>query len=268
MANRPFLAMYTLDYIRDTEDLNLEENGAYLLLLFSYWNRQEPLPNDDKKLSKILRISEREWRKVKPSVMRFFRVEGDLIINDRMNYEIDRANEKSQKAAESARSRWPKPINDSTSVPDAFALRSDMPTVSSSPSPSPLSIQTKEKARPTFNENDPPFIMAKLLYTEHLKWQPDFLGKNGIEKTLQTWASDIDKIVRIDGRDIESVKRAIEYAQSDGFWQARILCGSKLREKMDMLLSQLVGNKFKPKREEPAAGKYDPTKPGASVRKI
>jgi uncharacterized protein YdaU (DUF1376 family) len=259
--------MYTLDYIRDTEDLNLEENGAYLLLLFSYWNRQEPLPNDDKKLSKILRVSEREWKKVKPSVMRFFRIEGEVIVNDRMNYEINRANEKSQKAKESAMHRWPKTDDEETSERNANASETHMPTECSSPSPLPLSLQKDRKSRPAFEKNSPPVLMAELIYSEHLRWQPNFLGGKDREKAFQSWATDIDKLNRIDGYDFPTIEKIIRYAQSDSFWQSNILSGYKLRERFDMLFSKSQ-NPSKPKREEPSAGKYDPSRPKAEVRKI
>ena len=42
--NLPYLPIWIGDYLKETRHLSTEEHGAYLLLLFQYWTRQEAFP--------------------------------------------------------------------------------------------------------------------------------------------------------------------------------------------------------------------------------
>ncbi|WKV22506.1 replication protein O [Bacillus phage vB_BceS-M2] len=55
------------------------------------------------------------------------------------------------------------------------------------------------------------------------------------EPNLQTWAGDIEKMIRIDGRTPQQVQNMIDWCQADHFWKANILSGKKLREKYDQM---------------------------------
>lgn len=74
MAALPYMQLYIADYLADTMHLDTEEHGAYLLLIFNYWQTGKPLPNDDKKLSRITRLSNDRWTTVKDSLQHFFNV--------------------------------------------------------------------------------------------------------------------------------------------------------------------------------------------------
>ena len=55
-----------------------------------------------------------------------------------------------------------------------------------------------------------------------------------------SWARDIDKLLRIDGRRSEDIEAVIAWCQSDGcFWGPNILSGRKLREKFDTMWGQM-----------------------------
>lgn len=53
---------------------------------------------------------------------------------------------------------------------------------------------------------------------------------------LDKWAEDIDKLIRIDGRDEEEISSIISWTFDDGFWCKTILSGRKLREKFNTLV--------------------------------
>lgn len=93
----------------------------------------------------------------------------------------------------------------------------------------------------TFNPESHEAILANLLLTEHRKSDPAFLlGKDWA--SVKRWSPDIEKLMRIDKRSFEEIKRVILWCQSPGcFWAANILSGSKLREKFPSLILQAQG---------------------------
>lgn len=74
MAAIPFMPLYVADYLSDAAHLSTLEHGAYLLLIMTYWQRGEALPDDDKKLARICRLGPREWGRIRPSISEFFQV--------------------------------------------------------------------------------------------------------------------------------------------------------------------------------------------------
>lgn len=60
------------DYLADTEDLELEEQGAYMRLLCKMWKRNGRIPNDDKEIARMLGVHTNKWTKIKPFLMPFF----------------------------------------------------------------------------------------------------------------------------------------------------------------------------------------------------
>lgn len=58
---------------------------------------------------------------------------------------------------------------------------------------------------------------------------------------LDAWAREIDLALRLDGRTVEDVTRAIRFAHVDpagSFWRPNVLSGSTLRKQLDRLLMQ------------------------------
>ena len=117
MTALPYMPFFVSDYLADTQHLTTREHGAYLLLIMHYWQRQGPLPGDDKRLSAIARMTFAEWQAVKPAVEEFFRLECDGNADAmrwhhaRIDHEIKNAISKSVKARASAKSRWEKDKN-------------------------------------------------------------------------------------------------------------------------------------------------------------
>ena len=55
------------------------------------------------------------------------------------------------------------------------------------------------------------------------------------EPDLQKWASEIDKLIRIDKRTPEEIAKVIEFSQSDSFWKSNILSTATLRKQFPKL---------------------------------
>ena len=55
------------------------------------------------------------------------------------------------------------------------------------------------------------------------------------EDCVKRWAIDIDKMIRIDGRNWQDINKAIDWAMNDSFWQRNIWSGKALREHYDRL---------------------------------
>nr|WP_216682577.1 phage replisome organizer N-terminal domain-containing protein [Enterococcus innesii] len=58
------------------------------------------------------------------------------------------------------------------------------------------------------------------------------------EPNFQQWADDIRKMIEIDKRTEDQVRRMITWSQKNGFWSANILSARKLREKYDTMAAQ------------------------------
>lgn len=74
---------------RDTQDLSTEEIGAYMLLLSAMWSREScDLPDDDKRLARVCRVTESKWKRGLGDVMRGFLVaENGAVFSKRLRKE-------------------------------------------------------------------------------------------------------------------------------------------------------------------------------------
>ena len=60
------------------------------------------------------------------------------------------------------------------------------------------------------------------------------------QKQKQTWASDIEKLHRIDGRSYQDIEKVIRSIKVHGqFWGSVVMSGSKLRDKFPTIWAQL-----------------------------
>lgn len=95
----PFMQLYVADYLGDTRHLTTEQHGAYLLMLMTMWRSGGRLPNNPRKLARVTGCTVSRWAKISPDVMAFFDVDGDDIVNSRLTFELEKAQEKSIKRA-------------------------------------------------------------------------------------------------------------------------------------------------------------------------
>lgn len=102
----PYFPVYIGDYLKDTMHLGCEEHGAYLLLIFACATSEGRLPDNDAALAAIARAAPRRWKAMRPTIAAFFDVSGGFWTHRRVVRELEAAAKKSEKAAQSARTRW------------------------------------------------------------------------------------------------------------------------------------------------------------------
>jgi hypothetical protein len=85
--------------------------------------------------------------------------------------------------------------------------------------------------------SDDVLALAELLLTKILRNHPKF---NWLPHNLQSWADDIDKAIRLDGRTVEELRKVINFAQDSDFWCRNILSGAKLRKQFDKLWLEMI----------------------------
>jgi uncharacterized protein YdaU (DUF1376 family) len=86
-----WMPFYMADYLRKTMHLSREQHGAYLLLIMAAWDGGGRLRNDPLLLAGIVKASASEWRRLAPILMPFFAVDGDFIVQARVQKEHEKA---------------------------------------------------------------------------------------------------------------------------------------------------------------------------------
>ncbi|EAC1714407.1 TPA: DUF1376 domain-containing protein [Escherichia coli] len=88
----PYMQLYIADYLADTMHLSAEEHGAYLLLMFNYWQTGKPIPKN--RLAKIARLTNERWADVEPSLQEFFCDNGEEWVHLRIEEDLASVREK------------------------------------------------------------------------------------------------------------------------------------------------------------------------------
>jgi uncharacterized sporulation protein YeaH/YhbH (DUF444 family) len=98
--------------------------------------------------------------------------------------------------------------------------------------------EEEEKGEGAISVITPATKVADYLLNKILSEKPNFKKPN-----MQTWAKDIDKAMRIDGRTEQELTGCIDWIYTKGtFWIPNILSGRKLREKFDTMEAQMMRN--------------------------
>lgn len=101
MAALPYMQLYVADYLADTAHLTTEEHGAYLLLLFSYWQTGKPLRGD--RLASVARLSNERWNDVEPTLKEFFHVDEGMWMHFRVEADLEKVDSKSKKNSDAGK---------------------------------------------------------------------------------------------------------------------------------------------------------------------
>lgn len=94
----PRMSWHIGDYHKDTGHLRAAEHGAYFLLCLHYW-ATGGLPDDDRQLATISRMTDREWKTARPIIEPLFKGEGKWK-HKRVEIELATAQAKYEKRAE------------------------------------------------------------------------------------------------------------------------------------------------------------------------
>lgn len=87
----------------------------------------------------------------------------------------------------------------------------------------------KVKINPVMEDSDA-YRLASLLFQKIQSRKSTFKKPN-----LKEWGTVIDRMVRLDGRDLKTIENVIGWCQQDSFWQNNILSTEKLRKQFDQL---------------------------------
>jgi uncharacterized protein YdaU (DUF1376 family) len=134
------MPFYIGDYLRDTGHLTAAEHGCYMLLITQAWPRSGLLPLDEERLRLLGRMTKREWKQSRETILAFFtktergyrqkRVDKEIGVTEAMIDQRKAAGKASAKAREER-----KEVNGNPTERPTEIQRN--PTPSPSPSPSP-----------------------------------------------------------------------------------------------------------------------------------
>ena len=103
MSTRPYMPLFVGDYLADTAHLTAEESGAYMFLIMNYWQRGTRLPDDSARLAMIARVPADRWAQIEPTLRQFFTIEEGVWKHKRIDKELARSLERSEKAKSAGR---------------------------------------------------------------------------------------------------------------------------------------------------------------------
>lgn len=131
MAALPYMQLYVADYLADTMHLNVDQHGAYLLLIMNYWQTGKPLPDNDQRLQCVCRTSAEHWQELRPALEEFFTIKDGYWYHNRLDKDLEKVKSKSESARKAAEKRHkPAPEKPTSCERNANAEQPDMRTPS------------------------------------------------------------------------------------------------------------------------------------------
>ena len=268
MAALPYMQLYVADYLADTMHLKTVHHGAYLLLIFNYWQTGKALNDDNEELASIAKLTLEEWLEVRGKLERFFVVKDESLIHPRIEADLDYVESKQRKAALAGKASAVVRANKNTAknkargtnVPTDVAtdVHTDVTTGVITNVPTSVSTRVSTKTQLGGNHKDPDpdpedrsnvappsatFLQAEkiarylakriLSVNERAKLKPD------------NWVQDIERAIRIDERTEAELVDLINWIYAGGkgsFWIANIMSGKKLREQFDQIAIQKIAD--------------------------
>jgi hypothetical protein len=97
-------------------------------------------------------------------------------------------------------------------------------------------IDSKDNVAKKFDDDSIPMRLALHLKREILSQDPN----TRVPDDLTNWATEADRMMRLDNRDPQEAANLMTWAQHDPFWRANILSMSKFRKQYDTLKRQAM----------------------------
>lgn len=104
-ANNLYMPFHVGDYMADAGHLTVMEHGAYFLLICTYWQRGGPLPDDERKLMALTRMTPDQFELHWPMIVEFFERRDGLLHHKRIDAELQKARDRSSAAQRSVSQR-------------------------------------------------------------------------------------------------------------------------------------------------------------------
>ena len=101
MAALPYIQLYVADYLADTQHLTAEEHGAYMLLIFNYWQTGKPLKVS--RLQSLARMFNDRWTDVHETLSEFFEEVDGVWIHKRIEMDLEAVKAKSKKNSDAGK---------------------------------------------------------------------------------------------------------------------------------------------------------------------
>jgi uncharacterized protein YdaU (DUF1376 family) len=174
MAALPYIQLYVADYLADTMHLTTEEHGAYLLLIFNYWQTGKPIPKS--RLARIARLSNDRWISVEVSLKEFFNDNGEEWVHDRIDRDLDSVhsskNQKSAAGKASAEAKRIKKLAEAQRKANARSTNVEVPLQQNSTNrDTDTDTDIKETPPPPAYAHDE--FDSRTKFAMHKDWQPD-----------------------------------------------------------------------------------------------
>lgn len=170
MAALPYMQLYVADYLADTMHLTTEEHGAYLLLIFNYWQTGKPIPVP--RLARIARLSNERWTDVERSLNEFFNERDNEWVHDRIERDLEAVHAtQTQRIAAGKASAEARKQAAKTRKPRAANARSTPVEISLNENPTNIEEKREDEIR------DTPPLYAQDVFDHRAKFSmsPDWL---------------------------------------------------------------------------------------------
>jgi uncharacterized protein YdaU (DUF1376 family) len=96
-GNNLFMPVWIDAYHADTQHLSTVQHGAYLLILMSMWRNGGKLPNDERRLAIIAKMTLDKWRRYGRGIMDLLVVEDGMVTQKRLLQELEKSRSKIEK---------------------------------------------------------------------------------------------------------------------------------------------------------------------------
>jgi uncharacterized protein YdaU (DUF1376 family) len=107
MTKLPYMPFYCDVYLVDTSVLSLEAQGAYMRLLAHMWIGGGSVPDDDKRIARMLGVHVNKWVNIRETLEGFLeKPTPGLLSQKRLQREYHKVEGKSEAARQNALARW------------------------------------------------------------------------------------------------------------------------------------------------------------------